>query len=310
MTSVSVVICTFNRHGPLQDAVRTARSQVLPSGMQAEIVVVDNSQDANAEPVVRAMQPEAGLALRYVSLPDPNISLARNCGVASSTGEHVVFLDDDEWCEPGWLAALVATVEATGADVVFGVVVPDFLDGAPDWDPSGRPYERRLAQPSGTAMGVQHDSQASGRWIGTGNSLLRRSTCLAAAAPFDPLLGRSGGEDYDLFVRLSASKRRMVWCAEAVVHELVPGDRASFGYMVRRNWRGGQQWATISISRARRPALRAVVVFARVSVQLVLVTGRWAWHRGRNSPASRLRWLKVAQVAGKLVWWTMPRGHR
>ena len=310
MTRVSVVICTFNRHGPLQDAVRTARAQALPEGVAAEILVVDNAPDANAGPVVCAMMHEPGLALRYESLPQPNISLARNRGVCATTGDMVVFLDDDEWCEPGWLAALVATAEATGADVVFGAVVPDFPDGPPAWDPTGRPYERRLSQPSGTAMGIQHDSQASGRWIGTGNSLLRRSTCLAGDAPFDPLLGRSGGEDYDLFVRLAAAGRRMVWCSEAVVHELVPGPRASFGYMVRRNWRGGQQWAAISISRARRPALRAVAVFARVSVQLVLVTAQWAWHAARGSPNTRLRWLKVAQVAGKLVWWTVPGDHR
>jgi succinoglycan biosynthesis protein ExoM len=307
---LSVIICTFNRPALLARAIRTARAQALPADVTAEIVVVDNAPDGNAEPVVAALADEAGLPLRYLAHPVPNISHARNCGVAGTAGSLVVFLDDDEWCRPGWLAALVDTARATGADVVFGAVLPDFPDGPPDWDPSGRPYERRLAQPSGTPMGIRHDAQASGRWIGTGNALLRRETCLAGAEPFDPRLGRSGGEDYDLFVRLDRLGRRMVWCGEAVVYEVVSADRTRWDYMVLRNWRGGQQWATIAVRRARYPALTALHLGGRALVQLGLVAGAWAVARLRKAPDTGARWLKVAQVAGKVLWWTMPKGHR
>ncbi|MCJ2132199.1 glycosyltransferase family 2 protein [Methylobacterium sp. E-045] len=310
LTTVSVVICTFNRPALLAEAVRTARAQHLPPGISAEIVVVDNAPDGNAAPVVASLAGGAGLPLRYLAHPVPNISHARNRGVAGTAGALVVFLDDDEWCRPGWLAALVGTALETGADVVFGAVLPDFPDGPPDWDPTGRPYERRLDQPTGTPMGIRHDAQASGRWIGTGNALLRRDTCLAGAEPFDPLLGRSGGEDYDLFVRLDRAGRRMVWCGEAVVYEVVPADRTRWDYMVLRNWRGGQQWATIAVRRARRPALAAGRIAIRTLVQLVIVGAAWATSRLRDAPDAGSRWLKLAQVAGKLLWWTMPKGHR
>lgn len=310
MNVASVVICTFNRHEPLRRAVRTARTQDLPVGWTAEIIVVDNTPDGNAAPVVRAMLDEPGLPLRYLAHPNPNISEARNTGAAGTSGTYLIFLDDDEWCEAGWLHGLIATAESTGADVVFGAVIPDFPDGPPAWDPSGRPYERRLEAPTGTVMGVRHDATASGRWIGTGNSLLRRTTCLQDRFPFDPLLGRSGGEDYDLFVRLSRAGRRMVWCASAVVHELVPGERASFRYMALRNRRGGQQWATITIRRSPRPVLEAMRVTARATVQLGLVTFLWACHRLARAPDAGNRWLKVAQVSGKLAWWSVPGEHR
>ncbi|GAB6841082.1 succinoglycan biosynthesis protein ExoM [Methylorubrum rhodinum] len=310
VTTVSVVICTFNRPTLLARAVRTAREQRLPPDVAAEIVVVDNAPDGNAGPVVAALSGEAGLPLRYLAHPVPNISHARNRGVAGTKGALVVFLDDDEWCRPGWLAALVATARETGADIVFGAVLPDFPDGPPDWDPSGRPFERRLDRPSGTRMGIRHDSGASGRWIGTGNALLRRDTCLVGDAPFDPWLGRSGGEDHDLFVRLDRAGRRMVWCGEAVVYEVVPAERTRFDYMLLRNRRGGQQWASVAVRRARRPALAAVSIALRASVQLALVSAAWAASRLRGAPDAGARRLKVAQVAGKLLWWTMPRGHR
>ena len=306
--TISVVICTYERPGLLARAIRTARAQDLPPGLEAEIAVVDNAPSGSARPMVEAIAAEPGWPVRYLAHPVPNISHARNHGVAGTAGDYVVFLDDDEWCEPGWLAALAATAESSGADVVFGAVEPDFVEGPPAWDPVGRPHQRRLSAPSGTEMGIRHDAAASGRWMGTGNSLLRRATCLTAPEPFDPALGRSGGEDYDLFVRLAAQGRRMVWCAEAVVHEVVPADRASFAYMRRRNWRGGQQWAVIAIRRARRPALKAVLVTLRAAAQLGLVTLQRLLARDPADVARRR--LKVAQVAGKLCWWTMPRGHR
>ncbi|MCJ2015112.1 glycosyltransferase family 2 protein [Methylobacterium sp. J-076] len=307
-TTVSVVICTYERPEMLARAIRTARVQDLPPGVEAEIAIVDNAPGGSARETVEAIAREPGMVVRYLAHPVPNISHARNRGVAGTAGDLVVFLDDDEWCEPGWLAALVETARATGADVVFGAVVPDFVDGPPAWDPIGRPHQRLLAAPTGTAMGIRHDSAASGRWIGTGNSLLRRATCLAEDAPFDPALGRSGGEDYDLFVRLSRRGRRMVWCAEAVVHEVVPADRASFAYMLRRNWRGGQQWAVIAVRQAKRPAVTALSVTLRALAQLGLVTLQRLVARDPAILARRR--LKVAQVAGKLFWWTMPRGHR
>ncbi len=306
----SVVICTFNRHGPLRRAVRTARGQELPAGIAAEVVVVDNAPDGNAAPVVQAMLQEPGLPLRYLAHPEPNISAARNTGVAGTTGDYLVFLDDDEWCEPGWLRSLVETAERSGADVVFGAVLPDFPDGPPDWDPSGRPYERRLTAPTGTPMDLRHDEKASGQWMGTGNSLLRRATCLAEPAPFDPLLGRSGGEDSDLFARLFRAGRRMIWCGEAVVHELVPGERTRLAYMVSRNRRGGQHWVAVAVRRSPHPARTAAMLTARALVQLGVVGLAWGWHRLRDPAGAAGHRLKLAQVWGKLTWWTMPQAHR
>lgn len=311
MIRTIVVICTFNRPGPLRRAIETARAQALPAGHEAAVLIVDNSPDANARAGVEALMAGPGLPLRYLSAPVPNISVARNAGVAAAgEADYLVFLDDDEWCEPGWLAGLIGTAESTGADLVFGAVLPEFPGGTPPWDPSGRTYERKLSWPTGTRITIHHDESVSGRWIGTGNSLLRRATCLTRPDPFDPALGGCGGEDYDLFVRLYEAGRHFTWCAEAVVHELVPADRTEMAYMRRRTYRTGQQWATITIRRSDSPAYQTARIALRAAVQLGLVTLLWAWSRLRAAPDVMVRELKMAEVAGKLVWWTLPRGTR
>ncbi len=308
MPRTTVVICTFNRPGPLARAIATARAQALPPGEAAEVLVVDNSPDSNARAAVEAMAALPGLPLRYLAVAEPNISLARNAGVAASVGERVAFLDDDERCEPGWLHALVTTQQDTGADLVCGVVLPEFPEGPPAWDPTGRSYERRLSWPTGTPLTLRHDESVSGRWIGTGNSLLLRATCLDDAAPFDPALGRCGGEDFDLFLRLFERGRRFVWCAEAVVHELVPADRATLSYMRRRNFRTGQVYGTVVLRRSPAPLRDGLLMAAKGVVQLGVVGLRWALAGGGRAAA--LQSVKFTEVAGKVTWWRLARASR
>lgn len=310
MSTTTVVICTFNRPEPLRRAVETARAQQLSPGRSAELLVVDNSPDGNAREAMRALAAGPGLPLRYLSATIPNISNARNAGVQASKGDFLVFLDDDERCEPGWLDALVGTAEATGADLVFGAVLPEFPGGAPEWDPSGRAYERRMALPTGTRIGIDHDAAISGRWIGTGNSLLRRATCLAGDPPFDPALGACGGEDYDLFVRLHRAGRHFAWCGEAVVHELVPANRTTMDYARHSHRRGGQMWAAVTVRRSSQPAMQAARIGVRALVQLGLVGARLVLHRLRGGIAANRDDLKLAEVKGKLVWWTALRAGR
>jgi succinoglycan biosynthesis protein ExoM len=301
-----VAIPTYNRPAMLLDALRSVRAQVLPAGASAEVLVVDNSRDANARDAVLAEAACPGLSLRYLSVSEPNISVARNAAAAACGAEWLAFLDDDQVAEPGWLSALVATGEATGADVVFGAVLPIFPGGAPSWDPTGRGLTRDIALPTGSPVGLDHDPRLSGLWIGTGNCLLRAASCFGAEQPFDPALGRSGGEDYDFFVRLHAAGRRFVWCGEAPVKEVIPAARLTTAYRRNRSFRAGQLYGRITVRHARNRMVGVVSLALRATIQLVLVTGLWGFSRLGGAAKAEMRRLKVAEVAGKLFWGQRP----
>ncbi|WBV43316.1 glycosyltransferase family 2 protein [Pseudoroseomonas cervicalis] len=307
MPRTAIVICTYNRPLPLKRAVESARAQALPPGYEAEVLVVDNSPEGNARQAIASMAEGPGLPLRYLGLPQPGVSQARNAGVAATRGETLIFLDDDQWFDPGCVAALLATAEESGADMVFGPVLPDFPGGAPSWDPTGHHYRRLVHWPTGTTMPLGHSNPAGGRWIATGNLLLRRATCLAEPVPFDPSLGICGGEDYDLFVRLHRQGRRMVWCAEAVAHEEVPEGRTRLGYFRRRSFHAGKLYGMVTLRHSACRPCTALNLTARALAQCGVAAARWAGAVLTRETRAERHSVKLAEVAGKLVWWSLSR---
>jgi hypothetical protein len=234
MPDASILIPTFRRPALLTSALRSALGQRGIAPSDYEVVVVDNCPDHSARATVARFQAEAGARLRLVHEPRPGISHARNTAVQTSRGRLLAFLDDDEIAAPGWLAAMVATQRATGADAVFGpiqaLVPPDVGDRgfflsffSRDW---------RLDD------GVDVTDRAAG--LGTNNSAFLRDTCFPPGVPFATDLGTVGGED-SLFLRtLVRTGRRFAWSADAAVAEVVPADRADHAYVRRRRFRSGQ----------------------------------------------------------------------
>jgi glycosyltransferase involved in cell wall biosynthesis len=194
------------------------------------VVVCDNDQDQTAQPIIERFKLNSSLEIVYCVEPQQNISLARNRALANSTGEFVAFIDDDEFPLTDWLQRLLTTCEVLNVAGVLGPVRPHFDDPPPRWVLRGR-FCERPEHPSGTPL--------SWRQTRTGNVLFRRSILQSLDQPFRPEFG-SGGEDQDFFRRLIEKGYRFVWCNEAVVHEVVPGQRLTRSYMLRRAFLRGQ----------------------------------------------------------------------
>lgn len=231
---LSVVVPCHDRMGLLARTLHALAAQRLPDGTEWEVVVADNHPDALARPLVEGLV--APVPFRHVAAePHRNIAAARNRGVAAAGGEFIAFVDDDEAPEPACLAAHLAALERTGADASFGPKFPVFEGGAaPDWDPAGDYFRTDLALPADTRLNPLDWWHAGGRGVGTGNSLLRRATCLVGDAPFNETLGRAGGEDTLLFFTLAKQGRHFIWTPDARVQEVNQRGRISPDYMRAR----------------------------------------------------------------------------
>lgn len=299
-TDVAIVICTYLRPGPLARALRSIFAMRRPEGLDVAAVVVDNDPKAEARAVVDALRPDSPYLLRYVEAGPPNISVARNAGLAAAADADVVaFLDDDQEADAGWLEAVVAGLSALPQDVLFGRVAPRFE--APERaSPAIRNlFSREVAGPAGTELYAMGPAKTPGITLGTCNSIFRRRA-LEGGLAFDPAFGDAGGEDYDLFCRLQARGLRFGWLPDAVAVEDVPATRCDGAYLRRRLYAGGQAYAAAVAGASRSPQLERWTIRVKAAVQAGLLAASGPAQALRGSDARADYGFRWAGVLGKL----------
>lgn len=208
--SVSVIVCTRDRADQLKGSVRAI---LASSYTHFELVVVDQSHDTSSADVIAAVRQD-DQRIRLVRDAGRGLSRARNLGIAETTGEYVVFTDDD--CVPAWdwLERVVSALEADqGAGVVFGSVVPGPYDPAHGFiDGYIPPRRRRLTGRLGKLLDG-----------GIGANMGYRRSALEATGGFDDWLGAGGYfascEDGDMAYRTLASGYALLHAPDArVIH--------------------------------------------------------------------------------------------
>lgn len=208
---VSVCISHFNRTSLLRQTLASVLACGYP---ELEIVVVD---DGSAVPgIARELATiEAELAAvngKVVRQPNSYLGAARNTAVRNSTGELIVFMDDDNLAHPGMIDAFVDAHLATGADIVTSRFA--MFDGTDAIEP-GRDIPREIGVPliPDLAVGVLSNC------FGDANMLITRAA-FEKIGGFTEDFGR-GHEDWELFARAGTLGLR---------HELL--NRAHFWYRV------------------------------------------------------------------------------
>ncbi len=101
----SIIIVSRHRAAALARAITALRQQSAPN---IELIVV-------ADPAA-CLQLAGQDYLKIIPFDQPNISAARNLGIAQAAGDVALFIDDDAVAEPTWAARLIAAFE--NADVV------------------------------------------------------------------------------------------------------------------------------------------------------------------------------------------------
>jgi glycosyltransferase involved in cell wall biosynthesis len=94
MAWISLIICTKDRPTQLQKALEFVQRAAAPA-REVEVVVVDNGATDSAKRVVDEFSRIAPFKTIYQVCAETGLGCARNAGVASASGEWLVFTDDD-----------------------------------------------------------------------------------------------------------------------------------------------------------------------------------------------------------------------
>lgn len=240
----------------------------------ASVLVVDNDPDGSAEELVGecAAQAPAGLLVRYAIESKPGIAAARQRVIdEAGDADLLQFIDDDETPEPGWLRAMLQTYADFDQPAgVTGVVRPDY-QGTPDpWVVTGCFFVRKV-YPTGTLV---HAAPTS-------NLMLDLRQLRELGLSFDQRLGMRGGEDTLLTQQLTCAGRRIVYCQEAIVNDLVPSDRSTRAWVLRRARSvGGVAAHLVLLETAEGPATWVARARLALGGLLRMVKGAGEWLLG------------------------------
>lgn len=133
MADISIVICTYNPDLVILKRCLDAVSALDGEGLSTECILVDN----NSNPAISGY----GLVKEFLhSFPGsrlivetkPGLTHARVAGIAHCTAPVVVFFDDDNEPEPGYLKGALRFMEQHPEAGVIGpgIIQVDFTDGA------------------------------------------------------------------------------------------------------------------------------------------------------------------------------------
>lgn len=234
MPTVSVIICTYNRANSLAQTLDSLQCMTIPSGLNWELILVDNNSKDHTKQVVEEFAPIMRQPLEYVFEQHPGLSQARNTGIAHAKGNLIIFTDDDVLVDKDWLSKIVEAFEDYDCIAVGGRIFPIWPGPKPSWFQDKGPF----ATPKAIVyfdLGEEVCIPGSSPY---GANMAFRRRAFEEYGTFRVDLGRvgdtlMGGEDIEFFERLKKGSEKILYIPDAIVHHPITKDRIEKKYFER-----------------------------------------------------------------------------
>jgi len=305
MTGVSVILCTYNRHRSLSNALNSLALSILPATIQWEVLVVDNnSKDETRQVVERFCQLYPG-RFRYLFEPRQGKSYALNSGICHTHRDILAFVDDDVTVQPIWLQHLITPLLGSEWAGGGGRILPEPGFSPPPWLALQGPHSQLGALcaylDQGDLSGPIHRPP-----VGT-NMAFRREMFEKYGGFREDLGPRPGSElrseDTEFGRRLMAGGERLYYAPSAIVFHEINENRIRKKFFLSWWFAFGRG----SILEAGR--IPSTIEMVKIVARIILATPKWLLD---VDPQHRFyRKCRIWYEAGKViaVYQLMVRGN-
>ena len=230
ITGVVIAVLTFRRTElliPLIAALREQLDSARDPQRTFRILVVDNDPEGSGRRALEAAGSWSDVTCVIESRR--GIAAARNRALDEAAADRLlVFIDDDEVPDDGWLSALLQTYYAHEPAAIAGPVRTVYLGEVDPWVIEGGFVDRSHRDHLRTGDVVAEAA--------TNNLLLDLDIVRLLSLRFDETLGLGSGEDSLFTRRLTESDQLILWCADAWVSDLRPAERTTRLAALRRSF--------------------------------------------------------------------------
>lgn len=248
---VSVIIATYNRCAILGNVLKDLLAQdgISPDDTDYEIIVVDNNSTDETKRLVESFMNKAGNRLRYFFEPVRGKWHALNRGIRESRGEILAFTDDDVIVDNKWISYIEGSFKKFSIDAMGGRVLPVYPQGTPAWVKDNSELLQGPIVRYDYGEDIKRYDGSMAPFVGA-NMALRRKLCTGKNLFEDDLGVRTErlGEDTELFRRLRAANKRILYCGKALVWHPVDRERMTLKYIAKWHMEYGRYCAVREIT--------------------------------------------------------------
>src|SRR5438309_1301916 len=247
---VSVIVPTFNRARTLRATLETLIDQDFDRA-QYEILVVDNNSTDQTPGVVKELQAQSPMHLRYLHEPRAGVHYARNLAAVNALGRVLYYTDDDMVADRAMLSELLKVFDLDPLiAIATGRVLPKWEVDPPDWVLKYCTNSILSLQLRSEPLLVSHENP--GVWS-CHQAILK--SVLIEAGGFHPENTQGvwvGDGESGLNAKVEEKGYKFAFTASAVTHHVIPPGRMTQRYLNRRMANQGNA-DTFTWFRAARP---------------------------------------------------------
>ena len=250
MQKISIIICTYNRDKYIYNVLKSIAENDFPAE-KFEILLINNNSTDDTERECNRFRTDFPLPdYRYFIEKEQGLSYARNRGIKESTGDILIYVDDDATVNKEYLQTYYSFFDQHPAAMAAGgPIIPKYETQEPKWMSH---FTRPLI--TGSLYKGNCISEFKGeRYPGGGNAAYRKSV-FEKTGLFNVDLGRKGNnlmgaEEKDIFDKMRSLGMKYYYLPDAILYHIIPGTKLTKEYF---------DFLTYSIGKSERMRTKAI----------------------------------------------------